>query len=136
MRLKDDDIERCSEAAIKASMRSVNVPDDLVDAPDFIHLYCEAVTFVLGLHPEGRFANFEDLIVSSTESGLKIFNGPYIAHNQMEWEMEPSDETKRSNLEFNAKLAADVKPSYFIEMFVTSNLYGEGTPAYISNHIG
>jgi hypothetical protein len=135
MRLKDADIEACQAEKLANSMIAHGVEKELVESNSFLELYFEALAFIVGLHPKGRFVLYEDLVVSSTEQGLKAFMGPYISADQRTWCYEPSDELKKSNLEFNTRQGYVMAPDEFIEMFVSANLYGEGTPPYVTNKI-
>ena len=128
MRLKDIDIQSCDSEKVKASMLLHGVSKDLLDSYRFLYLYTEAVTFIVGLHPAGRFVIYEDMIVASTESGLRVFMDPNIAADQQSW----SDRPGKDNLEYNANLGYYTSPAEFIEMFISASLYEKGTPPYVS----
>lgn len=97
--------------------------------PAILGWYCEAFLFVLGLHPEGRFAHLEDVTYSSTETDIREFLGPY-AGLESELQMTPAE-----RLEIHARNSSIVAPSEFIALYIGSNRCGEGTPLYIDNEI-
>jgi hypothetical protein len=69
--------------------------------------FCEAFAFVLGVHPLGRFAHFEDAQYVATETSIL--------------ESFPGDEPR------------EIPVIEFIVVYVASNVVDEGTPVYINN---
>lgn len=72
------------------------------------YLFYEAITFVIGIHPIGRYACYEDAVYSCTENEIIC--------------SLPDGKTNK------------VEPNDFIALFVATNLNGEGTPIFVCNN--
>lgn len=127
MRLTDFELEKCSKAEIKSHQAFKETHYRQYTEEEFNALYFEGVTFILGLHPDGRFAHWEDTIYATTEHGMIEYQGAYHVCGSDQWAVEFSKE----NIEANAKKSFSISPDYFLAIFIGSNICGEGTPIYV-----
>ena len=96
--------------------------------------YTDALAFVIGMHPDGRVAHWEDLVYISTENCIVTFYGPCIKPENMS-EEEYYKLPHSAIIEANAKQAKMDYPEHFIAAYMYSNYHGEGTPVYINNKV-
>jgi hypothetical protein len=122
MTLTDEQRERCRfENILKgdaydggASYRKLNEEQERLLRFDQVAWYSEAIAFIIGMHPDGRFAHLEDMNYSSTENGIMMFMGPAI--------VDPIPPIV-------------IEPEEFIGYFMGTNECGEGTPIFVDNEI-
>ena len=69
MYLTDKLKEECSLDRLLRDPRTIDC-EAYFKSSDFIRLYCEAVCFVIGVHPTGRKAWWEDTLYSAGESAI------------------------------------------------------------------
>jgi hypothetical protein len=81
---------------------------------EILELYTDALLFTTGKHPDGRIGHWEDTNFEWTPEGIIAFDGPCIVN--------PSPPTKETD-------------DKFIEYYVSSNYWDEGTPIFIDNEI-
>ena len=125
MRLKDSDLADCQLERVMSSSIFTNIGkcETLKECMDARRYYCIAVTFVMGLHPAGRFATWKGYV--TVEDRLYSLSFRCTESNIMMSIQDPS-----SALACKSITAAD-----FISMYIASNVFNKNDDKIIiSNH--
>lgn len=113
MKLTDKARATCSIEAILQNPAYTQYnfePASRAEQHQIVSDYCEAISFVLGMHPSGDLAHFDNLLVVYTELGL-------LGYLPDQWESHTI-----------------MSPEDFIALFLATSRRGEGTRIYINNH--